>query len=152
MEGKDQYSEDYWKGVADALTLVENFLYWRSAHPNKSRDPLEFVHECLKEVRKKIGPSLVEILGVSFEKEESEEENIPSVTTPPVIETPAPKTEPPTAPEPPTPVKEEEDLTVVPIEEGEEEEETLFSDVEPNSTEEETNETKSDTDDENPFV
>ena len=70
----------------------------------------------------------------------------------PVIETPAPKTEPPTAPEPPTPVKEEEDLTVVPIEEGEEEEETLFSDVEPNSTEEETNETKSDTDDENPFV
>ena len=148
MEGKDQYSEDYWKGVADALTLVENFLYWRSAHPNKSRDPLEFVHECLKEVRKKIGPSLVEILGVSFEKEESEEENIPSVTTPPVIETPAPKTEPPTAPEPPTP--EEEDLTVVPIEEGEEE--TLFSDVEPNSTEEETNETKSDTDDENPFV
>ncbi len=152
MEGKDQYSEDYWKGVADALTLVENFLYWRSAHPNKSRDPLEFVHECLKEVRKKIGPSLVEILGVSFEKEESEEENIPSVTTPPVIETPAPKTEPPTAPEPPTPVKEEADLTVVPIEEGEEEEETLFSDVEPNSTEEETNETKSDTDDENPFV
>jgi len=148
MEGKDQYSEDYWKGVADALTLVENFLYWRSAHPNKSRDPLEFVHECLKEVRKKIGPSLVEILGVSFEKEESEEENIPSVTTPPVIETPAPKTEPPTAPEPPTP--EEEDFTVVPIEEGEEE--TLFSDVEPNSTEEETNETKSDTDDENPFV
>jgi len=152
MEGKDQYSEDYWKGVADALTLVENFLYWRSAHPDRSRDPLEFVHECLKEVRKKIGPSLVEILGVSFEKEESEEENIPSVTAPPVIETTTPKAETTKVPEPPAPVNEEEDLTVVPIEEGEEEEETLFSDVEPNSTDEGTNESSSDMDDENPFV
>ena len=158
MEGKDQYSEDYWKGVADALTLVENFLYWRSAHPDRSRDPLEFVHNCLKEVRKKIGPSLVEILGVSFEKEESEtEENIPSVTTQPMPESVTAKTEAPTTPEAPTSTREEE-LTVVPVDE-EEEEENLFSEIETTSTEKKEENKKGSGDntvstdeDENPFI
>ena len=151
MEGKEQYSEDYWKGVADALTLVENFLYWRSAHPNKSRDPLEFVHECLKEVRKRIGPSLIEILGVSFEKEGTTEEDIPSPTAQPAIEPPLPSEETkqiPVSPEPVT-VEESEDLTVVPVEE--EEEEPLFSEVEPKN-DENTNENTSESDEENPFI
>ena len=82
-----KFSEDYWKGVADALSLVEDFIYWQREHPDESKDILEFVQECLTEVRKKIGPSLLDLLGVSFtkqrlEKEEKEAETpIEKVTT-----------------------------------------------------------------------
>ena len=69
-----KFSEDYWKGVADALSLVEDFIYWQREHPDKSKDILEFVQECLAEVRKKIGPSLLDLLGVSFVKQEAERE------------------------------------------------------------------------------
>ncbi|MGQ4833450.1 MAG: hypothetical protein ACP6IS_06130 [Candidatus Asgardarchaeia archaeon] len=68
-----KFNEDYWRGVADALSLVEDFIYWQREHPNDSKDILEFVQECLTEVRKKIGPSLLDLLGVSFTKEKTEE-------------------------------------------------------------------------------
>ncbi|MCD6514901.1 MAG: hypothetical protein J7L07_08245 [Candidatus Odinarchaeota archaeon] len=69
----DKFSEDYWKGVVDALSLIEDFIYWQREHPDESKDILEFVQECISEVRKKIGPSLLDILGISFAKKRKEE-------------------------------------------------------------------------------
>ncbi|MEQ9715660.1 MAG: hypothetical protein ACTSSP_10940 [Candidatus Asgardarchaeia archaeon] len=69
----DKFSEDYWKGVLDALSLIEDFIYWQREHPDESKDILEFVQECISEVRKKIGPSLLDILGIAFAKERKEE-------------------------------------------------------------------------------
>ncbi|MCD6381234.1 MAG: hypothetical protein J7L50_02795 [Candidatus Odinarchaeota archaeon] len=63
-------SKEYWKGVYDALKLVENFLYYREAHPERSKDIMEFLRDCIREASKKYGPTLLENLGVSFEKEE----------------------------------------------------------------------------------
>ncbi|MHA1860615.1 MAG: hypothetical protein ACTSVF_05965 [Candidatus Asgardarchaeia archaeon] len=63
-------SKEYWKGVYDALKLVENFLYYREAHPERSKDIMEFLRDCIREVSKKYGSTLLENLGVSFEKEE----------------------------------------------------------------------------------
>ncbi|MHA1506969.1 MAG: hypothetical protein ACTSR0_07335 [Candidatus Asgardarchaeia archaeon] len=69
-------SKEYWKGVYDALKLVENFLYYREAHPEKSKDIMEFLRDCIREASKKYGPTLLEDLGVSFEKEERVSESV----------------------------------------------------------------------------
>jgi len=77
---KESKPKEYWEGVSDALSLVETFIYWREAHPEESKTLLEFIHEALREAKKHIGPSLLDLLGVSFTKPK-QAENVLERTT-----------------------------------------------------------------------
>lgn len=70
---REDKPKEYWEGVADALSLVETFVYWKEMHPNESKSLLEFIHDALKEAKKHIGPSLLDLLGVTFQKAKSKE-------------------------------------------------------------------------------
>ncbi|MFW9956789.1 MAG: hypothetical protein ACFFCT_01850 [Candidatus Odinarchaeota archaeon] len=74
MSSDNKRTDEYWMGVRDALRMVDSFNKWAARNPGRAKSLEDFIHDGLIAAAKRCESCLREKLGLSFVRDDEEDE------------------------------------------------------------------------------
>jgi hypothetical protein len=78
VDSEEKRSDEYWKGVRDALRMVDSFTKWAQRNQSRAKNLDDFIHDGLVAAAKRCESCLKDDLGLTFAEDEiADAESVP---------------------------------------------------------------------------
>ena len=85
---ENEKTPEYWEGVFDTLKLIQEFIEWKTEHPDSKRDVTTYLNAALNKVSRQLTTDLRDLIGFGeqSQSDETQSEPVPNEAEYPIEE------------------------------------------------------------------